>query len=141
MAVVVTGEGLTLDEVLRVARAREGVRLAPEAVERVRRGREVVDRHLAGGKSVYGLNTGVGVRERLARSAVHLRQRPEDERILEVARRIVPERAAGEQRAQAPERLLQSRVRAVDADRRVEDAQVRGERIEVEGARSLERVE
>jgi len=66
MAVVVTGEGLTLDEVLRVARAREGVRLAPEAVERVRRGREVVDRHLAGGKSVYGLNTGVGVRKRVA---------------------------------------------------------------------------
>ena len=65
MAVTVTGEGLTLDEVLRVARAREDVVLAPEAAERVRRGRAVVDRHLAGGKSVYGLNTGVGVRKRV----------------------------------------------------------------------------
>jgi histidine ammonia-lyase len=64
--VTVSGEDLTLDEVLRVARAREGVELAPEAVERVRRGRAVVDRLLAEGKSVYGLNTGVGVRKRVA---------------------------------------------------------------------------
>jgi histidine ammonia-lyase len=66
MAVVLTGASLTLAEVVRVARAGERVELAPEALERVRRGREVVERSLAGGETVYGLTTSVGVRKRVA---------------------------------------------------------------------------
>ena len=61
MTVVLTGESLTLDEVVRVTRGGERVELSAEAVERVRRGRETVERELERGDAVYGLTTGVGV--------------------------------------------------------------------------------
>ncbi len=65
MTVVLTGDDLTLDEVVRVARVREHVELAPEAVERMRGTRAVVERVLESGEIVYGLTTGVGVRKRV----------------------------------------------------------------------------
>ena len=66
MTVVLTGSDLTIDEVVRVARSDEGVELAPEAVERMRAARSVVEQVLAGGQQVYGANTGVGMRKRFA---------------------------------------------------------------------------
>jgi len=66
MTVVLTGDGLTIDEVVRVARAGERVELAADAKERVRRGRAVVERALARGDEVYGLSTGVGVHKQAA---------------------------------------------------------------------------
>jgi histidine ammonia-lyase len=65
MTVVLTGAGLTLDEVLRVARAREYVELAEGARDRVRAGRAVVERALEAGTEIYGLSTGVGIRKRV----------------------------------------------------------------------------
>jgi len=64
MSVVLTGHGLTLDEVVRVARGGERVDLAGEAVERMRERRGLVERAVARGDAVYGLTTGVGVRKR-----------------------------------------------------------------------------
>lgn len=64
MTVTLTGSSLTLDEVVRVARAREPVELAPDARERIRAGRNVVARVLDEGGLVYGVTTGVGVRKR-----------------------------------------------------------------------------
>ncbi|MDX6621098.1 MAG: histidine ammonia-lyase, partial [Gaiellales bacterium] len=61
MTVILDGEGLTLDEVVRVARGGEPVELAPEAVEHMRRGRDIVERSLAEGEEVYGMTTGIGV--------------------------------------------------------------------------------
>jgi histidine ammonia-lyase len=61
MTVLLTGADLTIDEVVRVAREGARVELAPEARDRVRRGREVVEQSLARGDEVYGLTTGVGV--------------------------------------------------------------------------------
>jgi histidine ammonia-lyase len=58
--IVLSGEGLTVDGVLAVARGRAKVGLDPDALVRVRAAREVVDRVLASGESVYGLNTGLG---------------------------------------------------------------------------------
>lgn len=66
MTVVITGHDLTLDEVLRVARAYEPVAIAPEARERVRRAREVAEEAVRAGRPVYGLTTGVGARKRVA---------------------------------------------------------------------------
>jgi histidine ammonia-lyase len=66
MTVVLDGEGLTVRDVVRVARGSERVEFAPDAVERMRRGREVVERVLARGERVYGLTTGVGVRKRFS---------------------------------------------------------------------------
>ncbi|MHB1837714.1 MAG: aromatic amino acid ammonia-lyase, partial [Solirubrobacteraceae bacterium] len=51
---------MTVDDVLAVARGRARVELDPEALVRVRAARDVVERVLASGEAVYGLNTGFG---------------------------------------------------------------------------------
>ncbi|MDQ3085821.1 MAG: aromatic amino acid ammonia-lyase, partial [Actinomycetota bacterium] len=66
MTVVLTGTGLTLDEVVRVARAGARVELAPAAVENMRASRGVVEQALQSGQQVYGFSTGVGMRKRFA---------------------------------------------------------------------------
>ena len=66
MTIVVTGVALTLEEVVRVARGGEQVELAPEAIEKMRASRAVVEQALASGQQVYGFSTGVGMRKRFA---------------------------------------------------------------------------
>ncbi|HWE09942.1 MAG TPA: aromatic amino acid ammonia-lyase [Solirubrobacteraceae bacterium] len=70
-SVVLDGDGLTVDRVLAVARGRVRVELDEAALVRVRAAREVVDRVLASGESVYGLNTGLGS---LARHRISLEE-------------------------------------------------------------------
>jgi histidine ammonia-lyase len=70
VTVTLTGSALTLDEVVRVARAGEPVELAPDARERIRLSREVVTRAIEDGGVVYGVTTGVGVRKRTSVEAV-----------------------------------------------------------------------
>ncbi len=65
MTVVLSGNSLTLDAVIRVAREGAPVELAPEAVERMRETRALVERVLERGDEVYGLSTGVGAEKRL----------------------------------------------------------------------------
>ncbi len=65
MTVVLTGNDLTLEELLRVARAGERVALAPEATERMQEARAIVEQALARGVAVYGLTTGLGSRKRI----------------------------------------------------------------------------
>jgi histidine ammonia-lyase len=64
VTVTLTGFSLTRDELLRIARGREPVRLADEVPARVEAGRAVVARALDRNDAVYGLTTGVGVRKR-----------------------------------------------------------------------------
>jgi histidine ammonia-lyase len=59
-SIVLRGDGLTVDDVLAVARDRARVELDSAALVRVRAARDVVDRVLASGQAVYGLNTGLG---------------------------------------------------------------------------------
>ena len=66
MTIVVTGDDLTLEQVVLVARGGEQVELAPEAIERMRASRAVVEGALASGQQVYGFSTGVGMRKRFA---------------------------------------------------------------------------
>jgi histidine ammonia-lyase len=66
MTVVLTGNSLTLEEVVRAARGREETVLAPEAANRVLAARAVVDRAVARGDIAYGLTTGVASRKRAA---------------------------------------------------------------------------
>jgi histidine ammonia-lyase len=54
------GGRLTLDDVQRVVSQRAHVTLAPEATERVRRARAIVEELIARGEVVYGITTGVG---------------------------------------------------------------------------------
>jgi histidine ammonia-lyase len=64
VTVVLTGSALGLEQVLAVARDGDAVALDPGALERMRRARELTERALASGETVYGLSTGVGVRKR-----------------------------------------------------------------------------
>jgi histidine ammonia-lyase len=60
MTVVISGNDLTIDDVVRVARERAPVRVAPEAAERVGRSRVVVERLVREQAVVYGVTTGLG---------------------------------------------------------------------------------
>jgi histidine ammonia-lyase len=62
MSVELTGGSLTLDEVVRVARGREPVAIADEAVAHMRQARAVVEHASAEGVPAYGVTTGVGMR-------------------------------------------------------------------------------
>jgi histidine ammonia-lyase len=65
MTVVLTGNNLTLDEVVRVARGGEPVAVAPESLARMSETRALVERAVARGDEVYGLTTGVGARKKV----------------------------------------------------------------------------
>jgi histidine ammonia-lyase len=63
--VVLTGDDLTIEDVVRVARGGTRVTIAKAALARMRRARLVVERILARGEAVYGVTTGVGSRKRV----------------------------------------------------------------------------
>jgi histidine ammonia-lyase len=65
-SIVLTGEDLTADDMVAVARHRAAVKLAPEAYERIRCGWDAVRRAAAEGRPVYGLTTGVGAHKRVS---------------------------------------------------------------------------
>jgi histidine ammonia-lyase len=58
--VELTGSTLTVEDVVAVARRGVRVRVSEEALQRVRQARTVVERVLARGTPVYGMNTGLG---------------------------------------------------------------------------------
>jgi histidine ammonia-lyase len=60
MSVVIGDSHLTLEEVERVARQRERIELASEAVERIRACRSMLDEKIEAGEVMYGVNTGIG---------------------------------------------------------------------------------
>ena len=65
MSILITGRTLTLDELVRVARDGEAVRLDPAAREEMARTRAVVEDVLASGTPAYGVTTAVGVLKRV----------------------------------------------------------------------------
>lgn len=62
MPVTLTGSTLTLDEVVRVARAGERVEVHEAALARMQEARAVIEETLARGAPAYGVTTGVGMR-------------------------------------------------------------------------------
>ena len=58
--VALDGPGVTIDDVVAVARSNARVELTGEAVARMNASRAVVDRLAAGSDAVYGLSTGFG---------------------------------------------------------------------------------
>ena len=85
-ALTVDGNSLTLQDVVRVARARAPVQLDASARARMQRVRDIVDRKLASGEAVYGVNTGFG---KLSEMAI-----PPD-RLAELQVNLVRSHAAG----------------------------------------------
>jgi len=65
VTVILDGRGLTLGEVVRVARGREPATLDAAAAERMRRTRAIVRAGLERGDPIYGASTAVGVLKRI----------------------------------------------------------------------------
>ncbi len=79
MSLIIDGESLTTEDLVRVARRNAEVTLADHAAQRMQRSRAVVEAALKDGKVVYGVNTGFGElasvsvsKEDLARLQVNL---------------------------------------------------------------------
>jgi histidine ammonia-lyase len=83
--VVLDGRALTLEQVEAVADG-AGCALAPRSLRRVRRSRAVVERAIASGQQVYGVNTGFG---KLAGIRI------EDDRLERLQQNLVRSHAAG----------------------------------------------
>ncbi|MDI7269560.1 MAG: aromatic amino acid ammonia-lyase [Myxococcota bacterium] len=60
MTLCITGKGLTIDDVVAVARRGAKVELASDAVGRIERGRAFLEERLAAREIMYGTNTGIG---------------------------------------------------------------------------------
>jgi histidine ammonia-lyase len=85
MTVLLTGNDLALEQVVRVARAGETVEISPNAVARMEAARAAVERVLAREQPVYGLTTGVGARKRVR---VHADEEEEFNRMLILNHRV-----------------------------------------------------
>jgi histidine ammonia-lyase len=100
MTVKLTGNGLRLEDVLRVARERAPVELAPDVAGRVHAGRAIVEAALEGEAPVYGVTTGVGVRKRT---------RVDASEFAEFNRRLILEHRVG-QGAAAPDDVARAQL-------------------------------
>jgi len=60
MALAVTGSGLTINDVVKVARFNEKVELHPDAIERIKVCRRMLEKKIEAGETMYGINTGIG---------------------------------------------------------------------------------
>lgn len=60
MTVVIDGSGLTLEKVVRVARNNEKVELHPDALERIKACRAMLEEKIEANEIMYGVNTGIG---------------------------------------------------------------------------------
>jgi histidine ammonia-lyase len=60
MAIVLNGQGLTIEKLVQVARFGEKVELHPDAVKRISACRAMVEKKIEAGEIMYGINTGIG---------------------------------------------------------------------------------
>jgi len=60
MTVVLNGSGLTIEKLVRIARHGEKVELHPEALERIKVCRAMLEEKIVAGEIMYGVNTGIG---------------------------------------------------------------------------------
>lgn len=60
MSLVLDGNSLTIEDVEQVARHNQKVEITPEAWERIRRCRKMLDKKIEAKEIMYGINTGIG---------------------------------------------------------------------------------
>jgi histidine ammonia-lyase len=85
-SITIDGSSLTLATFARVVAGHAPCELARSARQRVKKGREVIERALAGGEVVYGVNTGFGVLAQV---------RIEPDKLLQLQRNLLLSHAAG----------------------------------------------
>lgn len=60
MTVIIDGQSLTIEDVVRVARENESIELAQEVPGKIMRSRQVVEKLIAKKEKLYGVSTGIG---------------------------------------------------------------------------------
>jgi len=60
MAIVLDGRTLTIDKLVRIARDNEAVEVAPEALEKIKACRAMIEKKIEAREIMYGTNTGIG---------------------------------------------------------------------------------
>ena len=60
MALIINGEGITIKDVVDVARNNKKVELHVDAVNRIVKCRQMLERKMDAGEIMYGVNTGIG---------------------------------------------------------------------------------
>jgi len=60
MAIILDGNSLTIEKLVRIARFNEKVELASEALERIKTCRAMLEKKIAAREIMYGINTGIG---------------------------------------------------------------------------------
>jgi histidine ammonia-lyase len=86
MTIVLEGAGLTLERLMRIARGRERVELHPQALERIRACRKMLEEKIQAHEIMYGVNTGIGEFSEIVLS---------DDQVREFQRYLIYNHAAG----------------------------------------------
>jgi histidine ammonia-lyase len=86
MPIKITGKGLTVDDVVAVARNGEKVELHPDAIARIRKCRAFIEERIQAREIMYGVNTGIGEFSEVALS---------DEQVEQFQRYLIYNHAAG----------------------------------------------
>lgn len=60
MSIIIKGEGLTIEDVVKVARYNGKVELHPEAINRINKCRAMLEKKIEAHEIMYGVNTGIG---------------------------------------------------------------------------------
>jgi histidine ammonia-lyase len=60
MSVILNGEGLTIEKIVKIARYNEPVEISNEAIERIKQCRKMLDKKISQKEIMYGINTGIG---------------------------------------------------------------------------------
>ncbi len=60
MAIIIEGSGLTIEKIVRIARNNEPVELHPDAIERIKKCRAMLEKKIEAHEIMYGVNTGIG---------------------------------------------------------------------------------
>ncbi len=60
MAIILDGSGLTIEKLVKIARFNEKVELSPDALERIKVCRAMLEKKIVAKEIMYGVNTGIG---------------------------------------------------------------------------------
>ena len=86
MPIILDGNSLTIEKLVQIARGNEKVSLAPEALERIKTCRAMLEVKLAAHETMYGTNTGIGEFSEKILS---------DEQVMEFQKYLIYNHAAG----------------------------------------------
>jgi len=60
MTLIIKGSGLSVEDIVKVARKGEKIELSADALERIKKCRAMLERKIEAGETMYGVNTGIG---------------------------------------------------------------------------------